>query len=159
MAVDRRVGCGLTRIRTHAWKGAMVPVQRREPIRILIADDDHRVRTALSTLLSSSTGFDVVGISATTDSALALARLHRPTVALIDLLLPQAPDGLGLLTAIAHELHIPAIAMSIDGGLRKRALAAGATSFVDKDTGADELIAALRSVAHRFRSSSGVGPA
>jgi DNA-binding NarL/FixJ family response regulator len=124
----------------------LVPVERREPIRVLIADDDHRVRKALSTLLTSSAGFDVVGISATTEGALTLARHHRPMVALIDILLPEATDGLGLLSAITNELHITAIAMSIDGGLRKSALAAGATSFVDKDTRPDELIAALRAV-------------
>ena len=120
--------------------------KRREPIRVLIADDDHRVRTALSALLTSSAGFDIVGTSATTDSALTLARQHRPTVALIDILLPEAPDGLALLRAITNELHIPAIAMSIDGGLSKSALAAGATRFVDKDSRADQLIAALRAV-------------
>jgi len=120
--------------------------KRREPIRVLIADDDHRVRTALSALLTSSAGFDIVGSSATTDSALTLARQHRPTVALIDILLPEAPDGLALLRAITNELHIPAIAMSIDGGLSKSALAAGATRFVDKDSRADQLIAALRAV-------------
>jgi DNA-binding NarL/FixJ family response regulator len=119
---------------------------RREPIRVLIADDDHRVRTALSTLLTSTAGFDIVGASATTDSALTTARQHRPTIALIDILLPEAPDGLGLLHALTDELHIPAIAMSIDGGLRNSALAAGATLFVDKDSTADSLIAALRAV-------------
>ena len=123
-----------------------MPGQRREPIRVLIADDDHRVRTALSALLTSYAGFDIVGTSATTDGALTLARQHRPTVALIDILLPEAPDGLGLLHAVTNELQIPAIAMSIDGGLRKRALAAGATSFFDKDGRADQLIAALRAV-------------
>ena len=119
---------------------------RREPVRVLIADDDHRVRTALSALLTSSAGFDIVDISATTDSALTLARQHRPTVALIDILLPEAPDGLALLRALTDELHIPAIAISIDGGLKKSALAAGATSFFDKDGSADQLIAALRAV-------------
>jgi DNA-binding NarL/FixJ family response regulator len=119
---------------------------RREPIRVLIADDDHRVRTALSTLLTSTAGFDIVGASATTHSALSLARQQRPTIALIDILIPEAPDGLGLLQAITEELHIPAIAMSIDGGLKNSALAAGATLFVDKDSTADSLIAALRAV-------------
>lgn len=114
---------------------------------MLIADDDRRVRTALSTLLTSTTGFDIVATSATTDNALALARQHRPTVALIDILLPEAHDGLELLRAITDELHIPAIAMSIDGGMRTRALAAGATRFLDKDSTADRLIAALRTVA------------
>jgi DNA-binding NarL/FixJ family response regulator len=68
-------------------------------------------------------------------------------VALIDILLPEAPDGLGLLRAITNELRIPAIAMSVDGGLKNSALAAGAARFFDKDGTADRLIAALRSVA------------
>lgn len=120
--------------------------QRHEPIRVLIADDDHRVRTALSALLTSFADFAIVGTSATTDSALTLARQHRPTVALIDILLPQAPDGLALLRALTDELGIPAIAMSIDGALKKSALAAGAKCFFDKDSGADQLVAALRAV-------------
>lgn len=115
-------------------------------IRVLIADDDHRVRTALSALLTSFAGFDIVGTSATTDHALTLARQHSPTVALIDILLPEAPDGLALLRALTEELHIPTIAMSIDSGLKKSALAAGATSFVDKDGRTDRLITALRAV-------------
>lgn len=119
----------------------------REPIRVLIADDDHRVRTALSALLASSAGFDVVGTSATTDSALTLARQHRPAVALVDVLIPEAHDGLALLRAITDELHIPAIAMSIDGGHSRSALAAGATRFFDKGSRADQLIDALRAVA------------
>jgi DNA-binding NarL/FixJ family response regulator len=123
-----------------------LPGHRHEPIRVLIADDDHRVRTALSALLTSFADFAIVGTSATTDHALTLARQHRPTVALIDILLPEAPDGLALLRALTHELHIPAVAMSIDGGLKKSALAAGARCFFDKDSGADQLITALRAV-------------
>jgi len=123
-----------------------LPGHRHEPIRVLIADDDHRVRTALSVLLTSFPDFAIVGTSATTDHALTLARQHRPTVALIDILLPEAPDGLALLRALTHELHIPAVAMSIDGGLKKSALAAGARCFFDKDSGADQLITALRAV-------------
>jgi DNA-binding NarL/FixJ family response regulator len=147
MPLDHRVSLGLTVCQEPApGREQEVAGSRGEPIRVLIADDDHRVRTALSALLGSSAGFDIVGTSATTDSALTLARQHRPTVALIDILLPEASDGLGLVRAITDELHIPAIAMSIDGGLRNSALAAGATRFFDKDGTADRLVAALRAV-------------
>lgn len=110
---------------------------------MLIADDDQRVRTALTVLLTSWPGFDIVGSCATTDSALALARRDRPTVALVDILLPEASDGLALLGTITGELHIPAIALSIDGGLKSSALAAGAMCFFEKDGRPDQLIAAL----------------
>jgi DNA-binding NarL/FixJ family response regulator len=128
-------------------EGNHVAVDPGVPIRVLIADDDHRVRTALSALLTSSAGFDVVGPCATTDNALTLAREQRPTVALVDLLLPEAHDGLGLLRAITDEFRIPAIAMSIDGGLRNSALVAGATWFFDKSGTADLLLGALRAAA------------
>ncbi|WP_182481075.1 response regulator transcription factor [Nocardioides immobilis] len=117
------------------------------PIRVLIADDDHRVRIALSTLLTTSADFEVVGAAGTAAGALTLAREHRPTVALIDMHLPDPADGLGLLRAISGELHIPAIAISVDGGLANNALAAGAADFFDKDGIAERLISALRTVA------------
>lgn len=143
-----RVSLGLTWDRSPRWRGAIrLSGQRHEgSIRVLIADDDHRVRTALSALLTSFADIDVVGISATTDGALTLARQHRPTVALIDILLPEAPDGLALLRALTDQLGIPAVAMSIDGGLKTSALAAGAKCFLDKDGRADQFIAALRAV-------------
>jgi hypothetical protein len=49
---------------------------------------------------------------------------------LVDVLLPDAEDGLGLLHALADELRIPAVAISMHGGLRGRALAAGALEFL-----------------------------
>lgn len=116
-----------------------------EDIRVLIADDDRRVRAALSSLLTGATGFDVVGAAATAFGALTLAREQRPHVALVDMLLPEASDGLGLVRALTGELGIPALAMSIDGGVRGHALAAGAVAFYDKDEGAERLVAALRS--------------
>jgi len=147
MVLLMRARLGLNRDRNPRRRERQVSGPRPEDsIRVLIADDDHRVRAALSALLTSVADFDIVGTSATTDHALTLARQHRPTVALIDILLPEAPDGLALLRALTDELHIPAVAMSIDGGLRKSALAAGATSFFDKDGSADKLIAALRAV-------------
>jgi DNA-binding NarL/FixJ family response regulator len=155
MAVACPASIGLTgsRIPFGTEEQSLVPDQPPTqptpvpPIRVLIADDDRRVRAALSTLLTGATGFEVVGAAATAPSALTLAREHRPHVALVDMLLPDAADGLGLLRAITGELEIPAIAMSIDGGVRNRALAAGAAGFVDKDGSVEPLVSALRSVA------------
>lgn len=121
------------------------------PIRVLIADDDHRVRVALSTLLATSSDFEVVGAAGTAARALTLAREHQPTVALIDMHLPDPADGLGLLRTISGELRIPAIAISVDGGLATNAVAAGAADFVDKDGTAERLISALRRAASSRR--------
>jgi DNA-binding NarL/FixJ family response regulator len=120
---------------------------RAEPVRVLVADDDPRVRTALRTFLSASPGFHVVGVAGNAPAALEMAREQAPSVALVDLLLPDAHDGLGLLRAVTSELRIPAIAISIDGGLRTSALAAGACRFLDKDSPPELLLTALRAAA------------
>jgi DNA-binding NarL/FixJ family response regulator len=114
-------------------------------VRVLIVEDDARVRLALRRFLSESDGFEVVGDAADAASGLELARERGPSVALVDILLPRAGDGLDLLRSLTGELGIPAVAMSIHGGMRGRALAAGAYRFLDKDSAPEQLLAALRS--------------
>jgi DNA-binding NarL/FixJ family response regulator len=118
-----------------------------EPVRVLVADDDPRVRTALRRFLSASPGFHVVGVAGTAATAVEMAREQTPHVALVDLLLPEADDGLGVLRTMSGELAIPAIAISIEGGLRTSALAAGACRFLDKDSPPELLVTALRQAA------------
>ena len=113
-------------------------------VRVLIVEDDPRVRLALRRFLSEADGFEVVGDAADAVAGLELARERGPAVALVDILLPHAGDGLGLLCSLTGELGIPAVAMSIHGGLRGRALAAGAYRFLDKESAPEHLLAALR---------------
>jgi len=122
---------------------------RPQPIRVLIAEDDSRVRSALRTLLAASPGIDVVGDAGTAATALEMARQRGPTVAVVDVCLPDPQDGLGLLRAITGELHIPALAISIHGGFRGSALAAGAYRFVDKDSPPELIVAALWAAVQR----------
>src|SRR5829696_8849860 len=103
------------------------------PIRVLIADDDPRVRTALRTFLCAHPGFDVVGEAGDASTALRLARESAPTVVLVDVLLPDAIDGLALLRTLTGELRVPVVAISLQGAVRDRALDAGAYRFVDKN--------------------------
>ena len=118
-------------------------------VRVLIADGDARVRTALRSFLSASPGFDVIADVGTAAAALELARQRVPAVAIVGVRLPSAPEGLSLLRAITGELRIPAVAMSIRGALRGQALAAGACQFVEKDGSPELLLAALRAAARR----------
>ncbi len=120
---------------------------RPRPVRVLIADDDPRVRAALRSFLVASPGFHVTGEAGTAETALDLAREQAPAVALVDVLLPTATDGLGLLRALADDLGIPAVAMSMRGGLRAQALAAGAYQFLDKGCPPELLLAALHATA------------
>jgi DNA-binding NarL/FixJ family response regulator len=103
----------------------------------------------LRTFLSAHADFDVVGEAASSTTAMALAREHTPTVALVDVLLPGSGDGLGLLHALTGELGIPVVAISVDGALRRRARDAGAYRFLEKSCSPELLLAALRAATPR----------
>ncbi len=120
-------------------------------VRVLIVEDDPRVRTALRSFLAASPGFEVVGVAADAASALKIAREAAPAVVIVDVLLPRVEHGLGLLRTLTRELGIPAVAISIDGWVSADALAAGASRFLDKDSAPELLPAALRAVASAGR--------
>jgi len=116
------------------------------PIAVLIADDDARVRAALRTFLSAAPDFDVVGDAGCAEAAVEIAREHEPVVALVDILMPEVSDGLGLIRTLTRELRIPAVAISMDPGVRAVAISAGATAFLSKGSPPELLLAALRAV-------------
>lgn len=135
-------------LKGHAPTGYLEPPVVREadrPIRLLIAEDDPRVRTALHRFLS--TDFEIVGEADNAATALGLARELAPAVALVDVRLPEERDGLDLLRVLTRELGIPAVAISIKGSVRNSALAAGAYRFLDKDHAPELLVAELRAAA------------
>jgi DNA-binding NarL/FixJ family response regulator len=116
-------------------------------VRVLIVEDDARVRIALRSFLSASDGFEVVGDAPDAELALRIARERAPDVAVVDVLLPDARAGLELLRTLTGELAIPAVAISIDGWVSADALAAGACRFLDKDSAPEQLPAALLAAA------------
>jgi DNA-binding NarL/FixJ family response regulator len=120
-----------------------------EAVRVLIADADARVRAALRSFLSTAPGFDIVAEAGTAAAALELARAHAPAAAVVSVQPPGEAESLALLRTLTGELDIPAVAISTRGGLRTRALAAGACQFVEKDGSADLLLAALHAAARR----------
>ena len=132
----------------------MVPDDRDRPVEVLIADNDARVRAALRSFLSALPGLTVVADAADAVTALETARQRAPDVALVDVLLPTAQDGLGLVRALTAELNVPAVAISIHGWVRGSALAAGAHRFLDKDSAPELLVAALRAAARYPRQMS-----
>ena len=72
-------------------------------IRILLADDEHLIRAALAALLALEDDLEVVAQAATGAEALAMARPHRPDVAVLDLQMPGL-DGIAVAEALPSEL-------------------------------------------------------
>ena len=96
-------------------------------IRVLLADDENLIRTALASLLAIQDDLQVVAQAGSGDEALAMARRHRPDVAVLDLQMPGL-DGIAVAEQLVTEL--PACGSLIltsygPPGHLKRALATG----------------------------------
>ncbi|HEU5330567.1 MAG: response regulator [Thermomicrobiales bacterium] len=122
----------------------MRALDKAAPLRVLIADNDGRVRRALRALLAAEPDIRVVGEAATVAEALAQNNALHPALILLDLLLPTADDGLQLVRMLAGP---PVVALSVRGGLHGAAFQAGAAAFVEKGSSAETLLAAIRAAA------------
>ena len=118
-------------------------------VRILLADDQAMVRSALAALLALEDDFEVVAEVGRGDEVVAAARASAPDVALLDIEMPGL-DGLAAAAALRQEL--PACRVVIlttfgRPGYLRRAMEAGALGFVVKDAPAEQLADAVRRVA------------
>ena len=123
------------------------------PIRVLIADDQALVRGALATLLGLEHDIDVVAQAGTGRAVTALVREHAVDVALLDIDMPDM-DGLAAAAALtAAGTGCRSLIVTTFGrpGYLSRALEAGASGFLVKDTPPEELAEAIRKVAAGLR--------
>ncbi|WP_200304708.1 response regulator transcription factor [Streptomyces adelaidensis] len=117
-------------------------------IRLLIADDEDLLRSALATLLALEEDLTVVAEASTSTDAVRLAREHRPDIAVLDLEMPPT-DGLRAAEEIGAELptRIVMVTRHARPAVLRRALAAGVRGFVPKTTSAARLAEIIRDVA------------
>lgn len=119
-------------------------VSRGPRLAVLVADDDARVRQGLREMIQFSSDAVVVGEASSARSALQLDLALRPDVVILDLLLPGAEDGLGVLRELSARGR-PVVAISVWGFLGPQALASGAASFLEKGSPLiDQLVQAIR---------------
>ncbi|HZC69454.1 MAG TPA: response regulator transcription factor [Jatrophihabitans sp.] len=122
-------------------------------IKLLLADDQNLVRTALATMLDLEDDFEVVAQVNRGDAVVATALRARPDIALLDIEMPGM-DGLAAAAALSHELpECRLIMLTAFGrpGYLRRAMEAGASGFVVKDAPAEQLADAVRRVARGER--------
>ena len=112
-------------------------------IRVLVVDDDARVRRALRDLIDASGGMQVVATAGNSSEALEADQCTGPAVALVDVLLPGRDDGIDVIRALTLRGR-PVVATSVSASVRDEALAAGASHFVEKAPEAQRLLTALR---------------
>ena len=119
-------------------------------IRVLLADDENLIRSALAALLSLEEDLTVVAEAASAGEALAMARAHTPDVAVLDLQLPDR-DGISLaaeLAAVVPGCGLVIVTGHGRPGHLKRALEAGVRGFLPKTVSSAVLTTVVRTV-HR----------
>jgi len=119
------------------------------PIRVLIVDDDALVRGALTMMLTGSDTLLVVGEVDDGIKVRDAVREHRPDVVLMDIRMPRM-DGLAATEQLCREPRPPKIVVltTFDADEHVlRALRAGASGFLLKDTPPKDLITAIHLVA------------
>ena len=125
----------------------------RRTIRLLLADDQALVRGALTALLNLEPDLEVVSEVGTGDAVVSAVLEHRPDVALLDVEMPGL-DGISATAAVraaAPETKVLIVTTFGRPGYLRRALQAGASGFVVKDTPASQLADAVRRIHQGLR--------
>jgi DNA-binding NarL/FixJ family response regulator len=143
------------RARPHAGRRlraaglAAVAGMTGSPIRVLIADDDALVRSALSMMLAGTDDIRVVAEVADGAEVAAAVDAYRPDLVLMDIRMPRM-DGLAATEQVRAREDAPAVIVltTFDADdMVLRALRAGAGGFLLKDTPPPEILKAVRLVA------------
>ena len=121
---------------------------RSEKIRILLVDDHALLRHGLSAVLSLQKDFEVVGEAGDGQEAVKRASQLRPDVIIMDLAMPRI-NGAEATKLIKAELPDTKVMILTTFGMSadvSRALEAGASGAIVKDTADRQLVAAIRGV-------------
>lgn len=116
------------------------------PLRVVIADDEQRVRRGLAMRIDLETDLAVVGQAADAADAVAVATAMRPDLVVLDVRMPPG-DGLAAIPPLRRAVpgvRIVVLSLHDEPSTRARALEAGADAFVSKSAGDGALLRALR---------------
>jgi DNA-binding NarL/FixJ family response regulator len=117
--------------------------------RVLIVDDDALVRAGLTMMLDGAHGITVVGEAADGTEVAAATDRHFPDVVLMDIRMPRM-DGIAATQRLQTRKRPPGVIVltTFDSDENVlRALRAGASGFLLKDTPPDRIVDAVRKVA------------
>lgn len=121
--------------------------------KVLLVDDHDLVRTGIKRLLDDVNDIEVVGEATCGEDAIKMVSQHDLDVVLMDINMP----GMGGLEAtrklqsLHPELKVIIVTMHEDDLFAQRLLKAGATGYLTKGAGVDEIIHAIREVRQNRR--------
>ena len=118
-------------------------------IRVLLADDHAIVRAGLKEILADTGDIEVTGEAANGQEVLARVFTQDFDVAVLDMSMPGR-NGIELIKLVKAEkpkLRILVLSMHSEEQYAVRALKAGASGYLTKESAADQLVAAIRRIA------------
>jgi DNA-binding NarL/FixJ family response regulator len=122
-------------------------LERRRPITVVLVDDEHLIRIALSDALSQA-GVEVLGEAEHLNHAIELVLDTRPDVVLMDIRLPGSPqvEAIEQLSRLAPASRILILTRSEHNRVVE-AIIAGASGYILKSSPSELIIAAVRATA------------
>lgn len=120
-----------------------------ETIKLMLVDDHDVVRTGLRSFLETNPGLQVVAEAKNGLQALEQAKKTQPDIVLMDITMPDM-DGMEAtrqLKSLYPECQVLVLTVHNDKQYFMQMLAAGASGYLTKQAAADELVAAIQSVA------------
>ncbi len=123
--------------------------RRREPIRVLLADDQRVVREGLKLILDLLDEVEVLDTASDGEQAVELAERLAPDVVLMDLRMPRMSgiEATRRLSATSPRVGVIALTTYADDASVLGALRAGARGYLTKDASAEQIGAAICRVA------------
>jgi DNA-binding NarL/FixJ family response regulator len=117
--------------------------------RILLADDHAVVRQGFKMILDAQADMEIVGEAANGREAVELGGQLHPDIVLMDVAMPELNGIEATRRLIAADPHVRVIALSMhkDSVYVREILRAGARGYLLKDSGAEDLVKAIRAVA------------
>ena len=118
-------------------------------IRVLLADDHAVVRAGLKEILADTGDIEVAGEATNGQEVLAQVRGQDFDVAVLDMSMPGR-SGIELIKLVKGEkpsLRILILSMHSEQQYAVRAVKAGASGYLTKESAADELVVAIRRIA------------
>jgi len=117
-------------------------------IKVLIADDHKLVREGIEAMLSGVQDIEVVGTVSSGEDAINVARVEKPDVVLMDIVMHGMTgiEATRWIKANDDQIRVIAVTMEITRDYVTAAMRANVDGYLPKDIGKDTLLEAIRSV-------------
>jgi DNA-binding NarL/FixJ family response regulator len=116
-----------------------------EAVRILLVTDIRLYREGIESVLAGRAGIEVVAAASARGEAVELAGRLRPEIALVDVAMPDAVEGVRAIRRAAPGVKILALTVAETEAEVLTCIEAGVSGYVTRESSVDDLVAAIRS--------------